>query len=49
VLTYGGSGAVTAAVGLLATHVGLTRSVQASAAVLAAARLIALATGRAGS
>jgi hypothetical protein len=49
VLTYGGSGAVTAAVGLLGTHAGLTRSVQASAAVLAAACLIALAAGRAGS
>ncbi len=46
VLTYGGSGAVTAAAGLLATHLGLTRSVQASAAVLAAACLITLATGR---
>ena len=46
VLTYGGSGAVTAAVGLLATHLGLTRSVQASAAVLAAACLITLATAR---
>jgi MFS family permease len=48
-LTYGGSGLVTAAVGLLATHLGLTRSVQASAAVLAAACLLTLLTaGRAG-
>ncbi len=45
VLTYGGSGLVTAAVGLLATHVGLTRSVQASAAVLAAACLLTVVTG----
>lgn len=49
VLTYGGSGLVTAAVGLLATHLGLTRAVQASAAVLAAACLVtALAGWRAG-
>jgi hypothetical protein len=49
VLTYGGSGLVTAAVGLLATHLGLIRSVQASAAVLAAACLLtALAGWRAG-
>jgi predicted MFS family arabinose efflux permease len=45
VLTYGGSGLVTAAVGLLATHLGLTRSVQASAAVLAAACLLTMITG----
>ena len=45
VLTYGGSGLVTAAVGLLATHLGLTRSVQASAAVLAAACLLTVVTG----
>lgn len=45
VLTYGGSGLVTAAVGLLATHLGLTRAVQASAAVLAAACLLTLVTG----
>ncbi|HEY2127992.1 MAG TPA: MFS transporter [Streptosporangiaceae bacterium] len=44
-LTYGGSGLVTVAVGLLATHLGLTRSVQASAAVLAAACLLTLVTG----
>ncbi len=49
VLTYGGSGLVTAAVGLLATHLGLTRAVQASAAVLATACLLTLlAGGRAG-
>jgi hypothetical protein len=49
VLTYGGSGLVTAAVGLLATHLGLIRSVQASAAVLATACLLtALAGWRAG-
>ncbi len=46
VLTYGGSGLVTAAVGLLATHLGLTRAVQASAAVLAAACLLTLASAR---
>ena len=45
-LTYGGSGLVTAAVGLLATHLGLTRAVQASAAVLAAACLVTLVTAR---
>ena len=45
VLTYGGSGLVTAAVGLLATHLGLTRAVQAAAAVLAAACLLTLVTG----
>ena len=45
VLTYGGSGLVTAAVGLLATHLGLTRAVQAAAAVLAAACLLTLLTG----
>ncbi len=45
VLTYGGSGAVTAAVGLLATRLGLTRSVQVSAAVLAAGCLLTLVTG----
>jgi predicted MFS family arabinose efflux permease len=45
VLTYGGSGLVTVAVGLLATHLGLTRSVQASAAVLAGACLLTLVTG----
>jgi hypothetical protein len=49
VLTYGGSGLVTAAVGLLAAHLGLTRSVQTSAAVLAAACLLTVVTaGRAG-
>ena len=45
VLTYGGSGLVTAAVGLLASHLGLTRAVQASAAMLAAACLLTLVTG----
>jgi MFS family permease len=45
VLTYGGSGLVTVAVGLLAAHLGLTRSVQAAAAVLAAACLLTLVTG----
>ena len=44
-LTYGGSGLVTAAVGLLATHLGLTRSVQAAAAGLATACLLTLVTG----
>ena len=43
VVTYLGSGLVTAAVGLLATRLGLTTSVQLSAAVLAAACLIMLA------
>ena len=37
--------AVTAAVGLLATRLGLTRSVQVSAAVLAAGCLLTLVTG----
>jgi MFS family permease len=41
-LTYGGSGLVTVAVGLLATHLGLTRSVQLSGALLAVACLATL-------
>ena len=49
VLTYGGSGLVTVAVGVLATHLGLTRAVQVAAAGLGAACLLTvLAGGRAG-
>ncbi len=47
VVTYLGSGLVTAGVGLLATHLGLTTAVQLSGAVLAAACLITLASQRA--
>lgn len=43
VVSYAGGGLATAGVGLLATHLGLTRSVQLSAAVFAAAGLLTLA------
>jgi predicted MFS family arabinose efflux permease len=46
VVTYTGSGLVTAGVGLLATHLGLSVSVQVFAAVLAAACLLTLAAAR---
>jgi hypothetical protein len=46
VVTYTGSGLVTAGVGLLATHLGLTVSVQVFAAVLAAVCLLTLAAAR---
>jgi len=42
VVTYAGSGLVTAGVGLLATLVGLTASVRWSGAVLAGACLLTL-------
>ncbi|HUY50675.1 MAG TPA: MFS transporter [Streptosporangiaceae bacterium] len=46
VVTYTGSGLVTAGVGLLATHLGLSVAVQLSGAVLAAACLVTLAAAR---
>jgi MFS family permease len=47
VVTYAGSGLATVGVGLLATHLGLVRSVQAFAALFAAGGLAALAALRA--
>lgn len=47
VVTYAGSGLATVGVGVLATHLGLVRSVQVFAAALAAAALMALAALRA--
>jgi hypothetical protein len=46
VVTYAGSGLATVGVGLLATHLGLVRSVQAFAALFAAGGLAVLAALR---
>ena len=46
VVTYAGSGLATVGVGLLATHLGLVRSVQVFAALFAAAGLATLAALR---
>ena len=47
VVTYAGSGLATVGVGLLATHLGLVRSVQAFAALFAVGGLAALGAFRA--